>query len=68
MISTGVSTAHISRFLRSLIESPPAPEIIAKLADKAWDEVTYKELMTAADHIVGSNEDEDEEDINFSKK
>lgn len=59
-----MSAAHISRFLRSLIESPPAPETIAKLADKAWDEVTYKELMTAAGHIVGSNEDEGEEDIN----
>lgn len=52
---TGVSAAHISRFLRQLVDTSPTPETIAKLADKAWGEVTYKEMMVAAGHITAEN-------------
>jgi transcriptional regulator with XRE-family HTH domain len=48
---TGVSAAHISRFLREMIEAPPTPETISKLATKAYNEVTYRDLMAAAGHI-----------------
>ncbi|MEQ8155729.1 MAG: hypothetical protein ABRQ25_12725 [Clostridiaceae bacterium] len=47
----GVSAAHISRFLRQMINTPPSPETISKLASKAFNEVTYKDLMIAAGHI-----------------
>lgn len=48
---TGVSAAHISRFLREMIEAPPTPETISKLAAKAYNEVTYQDLMIAAGHL-----------------
>ena len=56
---TGVSAAHISRFLRQMIASPPTPETISKFAAKAHNEVTYKDLMVAAGHIA-KNEATDE--------
>lgn len=49
---TGVSAAHISRFLREMIEAPPTPETISKLAAKAYNEVTYQDLMIAAGHLA----------------
>lgn len=49
---TGVSAAHISRFLRQLIDAPPTPETISKLAAKAYNEVTYQDLMIAAGHLA----------------
>lgn len=53
---TGVSSAHISRFLRKLIESPPTPETISKLVSKAYNDVTYQDMMIAAGHL-GETED-----------
>lgn len=49
---TDVSAAHISRFLRQMIASPPTPETISKFAGKSHNEVTYHDLMTAAGHIA----------------
>ncbi|MGD6778433.1 hypothetical protein ACQCT3_02780 [Sutcliffiella horikoshii] len=56
---TGVSAAHISRFLRQMIASPPTPETISKFAAKAHNEVTYQDLMVAAGHLA-QNDDLDE--------
>lgn len=53
---TGVSSAHISRFLRQMLEAPPSPETISKLASKAYNEVSYRDLMVAAGHIAVSEE------------
>jgi hypothetical protein len=49
--SIDVSAAHISRLLRKLVKSPPAPDTINKLASGAYNGVTYSELMLAAGHI-----------------
>nr|WP_144925163.1 hypothetical protein [Paenibacillus bovis] len=49
---TGVSAAHISRFLRQMIASPPTPETISKFAAKAHNEVSYQDLMVAAGHLA----------------
>ncbi|MEQ2464758.1 hypothetical protein [Niallia hominis] len=73
---TGVSAAHISRFLRQMIASPPTPETISKFAAKAFNEVTYQDLMVAAGHLARKNEsDENIEDgvakdspMNFRKR
>ncbi len=46
-----VSSAHISRLLRRLVKSPPAPDTINKFASSAYNGVTYSELMLAAGHI-----------------
>ena len=48
---TNVSVSHISRLLRELLDSPPNPETISKLASKANNGVTYKDLMIAAGYI-----------------
>jgi len=48
----GVSSAHISRLLRCLLDTPPNPETIRKFASKAKNGVTYADLMRAAGHIV----------------
>ena len=71
---TGVSAAHISRFLRSLIDSAPAPDTISKLSSKAYNDVSYKDLMAAAGHIslnrqngsVGLDGLDDDEDENIT--
>lgn len=48
---TEVSAAHISRFLREMIDAPPTPETISKLSSKAYNDVSYRDLMVAAGHI-----------------
>ncbi|MED4979435.1 XRE family transcriptional regulator [Geobacillus stearothermophilus] len=48
---SGVTSAHISRLLRCLLDSPPTPQTIKKLADHAHNEVTYEDLMRAAGYI-----------------
>ncbi|MCB2295771.1 hypothetical protein LGK95_20050 [Clostridium algoriphilum] len=52
-----VSAAHISRLLRMLVKSPPAPETIKKMAKGAYNGVTYSELMSAAGHIDDKTEE-----------
>ncbi|MGH4138232.1 hypothetical protein [Clostridium sp.] len=51
-----VSAAHISRLLRKLVKSPPAPDTINKFASDAYNGVTYSELMLAAGHINDESE------------
>lgn len=58
-----VSAAHISRFLRMILDTPPSPETIAKLAAKAYNEVSYRDLMTAAGHISITDENIDDSNI-----
>ena len=61
---TGVSAAHISRFLRQMIASPPTPETISKFAAKAHNEVTYQDLMVAAGHLARqADNDENRESV-----
>ncbi|MEW9082385.1 helix-turn-helix domain-containing protein, partial [Caldanaerobacter subterraneus] len=55
-LQCGVSSAHISRLLRGLIDTPPNPETIKKFASKAHNGVTYEELMEAAGHIDSSSQ------------
>lgn len=54
-----VSAAHISRFLRKMLDTPPSPETIAKLAAQAYNEVSYRDLMIAAGHIAMADENND---------
>ncbi|WP_342505673.1 transcriptional repressor LexA [Sporosarcina sp. FSL K6-2383] len=48
---SGISAAHISRLMRSLLDTPPNPDTIKLLAEKAYNEVTYTDLMGAAGHF-----------------
>lgn len=48
----GISAAHISRLLRQMINTPPSPDTIKKLADKAYNGITYYQLMQSAGHLA----------------
>lgn len=48
---SGVTSAHISRLSRGLLSTPPSPQIIRKLADSAYNGITYEALMAAAGHV-----------------
>ena len=54
-----ISASHISRLLRKLVDSPPTPETISKLALKANNGVTYKGLMIAAGYINAESIEEE---------
>ena len=57
---TDISAAHISRFLREMIDTAPSPETIAKLASKAYNDVSYRDFMAAAGHIIVPNNASDD--------
>jgi len=46
-----ISAAHISRLLRQKIDTPPNPDTIRKLVDKAYNDITYEQFMEAAGHL-----------------
>lgn len=50
-LNCDVSSAHISRLSRGLLETPPHPEVLLKMARASQGRVTYAELMTAAGYI-----------------
>lgn len=54
-LHSGVTAAHISRLSRALLDAPPSPQTIQKLADKAYNNVTYDDMMIAAGHITKKN-------------
>lgn len=47
-LDSGVSAAHISRLMRGLLDAPPTPQTIEKLAEFAYGGVTYEQFMEAA--------------------
>ncbi|TCL76879.1 hypothetical protein EDC14_1001164 [Hydrogenispora ethanolica] len=49
---TGISSAHISRLSRALLDAPPNPQTIKQLADQAHNGVTYDEMMVVAGHLT----------------
>lgn len=50
-LHSGVSLTYISKLIRQLVNNPPQPETIRKLANKAHAGVSYAELLAAAGHI-----------------
>ncbi len=48
---SGVSSAHISRLQRAILDTPPSPKIIKKLSEHAQNDISYDLLMQAAGHI-----------------
>jgi transcriptional regulator with XRE-family HTH domain len=69
---SGVTAAHISRLIRGLLDTAPAPQTIRKLADHAHNEIKYEDFMRAAGHIEDGEsekkitypEEEEEETFN----
>lgn len=58
-LHSGVSLTYISKLIRQLVNNPPQPETIRKLANKAHAGVSYAELLAAAGHIGDKNDIED---------
>jgi hypothetical protein len=52
----GVSAAYVSRLVRQVTQTPPNPPIIAKIANKAHNAVTYTQLMEAAGYLSATDE------------
>lgn len=50
--SSNVSRAYISAYMNGKRDEPPSPDIIRKLADKAFNGVTYEDFMEAAGHFT----------------
>ncbi|WP_171804985.1 helix-turn-helix domain-containing protein [Mahella australiensis] len=48
---SGISPAHISRLLRKITKVSPEPDTIRKLAEAAYNNVTYEDFMIAAGYI-----------------
>ncbi|WP_127580965.1 hypothetical protein [Paenibacillus koleovorans] len=53
-----VDPGYISRLMRCLIDSPPSAIIIGKLADRAYNNVSREDLMTAAGYLENEKEDQ----------
>lgn len=51
---TNVDSAYLSRFINKLKKKPPTPEILKKISAKAYNGVTYEDLMIACGHISES--------------
>jgi transcriptional regulator with XRE-family HTH domain len=49
--ASGVNRTYISKYVNEKLENPPSPEIIKRIADKAQNGVTYKDLMAVAGYI-----------------
>ena len=49
-MNCGVSATYISKLLRGLVEKAPGVEIIKKFSQKAYNAVSYENLMIAAGH------------------
>jgi hypothetical protein len=56
-LHSGVTSAHISRLSRALLDSPPTPQTIGKLAKSAYNGVTYEDFMDAAGYIPDAYSD-----------
>ena len=71
-LHSGISAAHISRLMRSLLDTPPNPDTIKSLSEKAYGEVSYNALMKSAGHfdddVAGSNSDWDSKLPELTKK
>lgn len=52
---SGVSRAYISKYINLRLDNPPNPDVIKRLADAAYNGITYEDLMEAAGYIQNSD-------------
>lgn len=62
-----VSSAHISRLSRGLLNTPPTPQVLQKMADASQGRVTYDELMKTCGYIDESNINDYTTEVTFDK-
>lgn len=48
---SGVSRTYISTYLNMKRNEPPTPEILRKLSNASYNNVTYEDLMRSAGHL-----------------
>ena len=70
---SGVNRTYLSKYLNLRLDSPPGPEIIKRLAEKAHNNVTYEDLMSAAGFLSNINQTRDlkgnnKEDVELDKE
>jgi transcriptional regulator with XRE-family HTH domain len=70
---SGVNRTYLSKYLNLRLDSPPGPEIIKRLAEKAHNNVTYEDLMSAAGFLSNINQTRDlkgnsKEDVELEKE
>lgn len=52
---SGVNRTYISKYMNENLDNAPTPDIIKRLANTAYNDVTYEELMKAAGHLDNSS-------------
>jgi transcriptional regulator with XRE-family HTH domain len=70
---SGVNRTYLSKYLNLRLDSPPGPEIIKRLAEKAHNNVTYEDLMNAAGFLsdksqAGNPQRKNREDVELEKE
>ena len=53
---SGVNRTYLSKYLNLRLDSPPGPEIIKRLAEKAHNNITYEDLMSVAGFLPNINQ------------
>lgn len=57
----GVDPGYLSRLLRGLLDNPPSPSVLAKIATLAANGISYQDLMQAAGFMPEDEEATDKE-------
>lgn len=47
----GIDAGHLSRVMRGIMVNSPSPDTLKKISEKAYNGVTYEDLMEAAGYI-----------------
>jgi hypothetical protein len=55
-IACDVDPGYLSRLLRGLLDNPPSPSILAKVAAQAHNGISYQDMMQAAGLLAPSEE------------
>jgi transcriptional regulator with XRE-family HTH domain len=62
-IACDVDPGYLSRLLRGLLDNPPSPAILAKIAVQAHNDIGYEDLMCAAGLLAANEETNNALDI-----
>lgn len=65
-LNCGISSAHISRLNRCLLDTPPHPEVLEKMANASQGRVSYQEFMDAAGYLEDSQIDLKDDDLDIA--
>lgn len=55
-LNSGVDAGHLSRLRKENFIKPPKPDLLNRLAQKAYNGVTYEQLMIASGYLDPNND------------